>query len=733
MRYSNPELLEQAINEFDLGIIIIDAQFKVVLWNGWMVTHSGRAKQDVAGSKLLDICPELENSRVFEAITNTLETGQPAIISNVLNRTPFALYPPLSLSQLRPEQARIQQAIKIVPISIASQANYCLVQINDVTASVKRERALEQQVKDRKLIEQKLSQERSLFIAGPTVVLTWRTKPKWQIDYISPNITLQFGYRTEQFTDSTLHFPDLIHADDVDVFLESLEGDKTKNQAHVEQEFRILDASGQYRWVYNLTSINRNMQGEVSDYLGYMLDISQRKLFQEKIEHQAYFDELTGLPNRRMFLDRLQREIVRARRREYMGALFFIDLDRFKMINDTLGHEVGDQLLQKVAKRLQCCLRADDTAARLGGDEFVVILSDLGAHRVGITHTCLMVAEKVRNALGEKYIINGNEVISTPSIGIVTFPAKNQATAEDLIRYADTAMYQAKNDGRNEIRFFSHEMQEQVDQQQQLEKSLRNAIELNQFTLNFQPSFNIHNEIVNTEVLLRWHHPERGWISPAEFIPLAEETGFILPLGEWVLRETCRQLKAWETANPDSAGFYLPLISVNVSPKQFRQHEFVTQVSNILDEFDIEPGRLEIELTEGIVIADLEDTINKMNALKNLGILIAIDDFGTGYSSLAYLKRLPIDVLKIDQSFVRNIAEDKDNSVIVETILSMTRHLGLNTIAEGVETIEELNFLIAQGCDTFQGYYFSKPINADDFCTLYHKLLAEDLKVSEHN
>ncbi|MCP3688499.1 MAG: diguanylate cyclase, partial [Gammaproteobacteria bacterium] len=551
MRYSNPDLFEQAVNESDLGIIVIDAQFKIALWNGWMVKHSGKTALQALGNNLLDVCPELENSRVFEAITNTLGTGQPAVISNVLNRRPFALFSPFGQNQLSPEHTRIQQAVKIVPISISTQANYCLVQISDVSASVKRERALEQQVKDRKLIEQKLSQERNLFIAGPTVVLTWRTKPQWQIDYISPNITQQFGYQTEQFIDGTLYFPDLIHEDDIDVFLENLEGGKAKNQAHVEQEFRILDAFGQYRWVYNLTSINRNMQGEVSDYFAYMLDISQRKLYQEKIEHQAYFDELTGLPNRRMFLDRLQREFVRAKRRDYMGALFFIDLDRFKMINDTLGHEVGDQLLQMVAKRLQGCLRADDTAARLGGDEFVVILSDLGTHRVGITHTALVVAEKVRNALGEKYIINGNEIASTPSIGIVTFPAKNQATAEDLIRYADTAMYQAKNDGRNEIRFFSPEMQEQVDHQQQLEKSLRNAIELNQFTLNFQPSFNIHKEIVNTEVLLRWCHPEHGWISPAEFIPVAEETGFILPLGEWVLRETCRQLKAWETTTAD--------------------------------------------------------------------------------------------------------------------------------------------------------------------------------------
>ncbi len=404
-----------------------------------------------------------------------------------------------------------------------------------------------------------------------------------------------------------------------------------------------------------------------------------------------------------------------------MGALFFIDLDRFKMINDMLGHEIGDLLLKNIAKRLLSCLREDDTAARLGGDEFVVILSDLGKQEQEILQISMMVAEKVRKALGEKHILNGHEVLSTPSIGIVTFPAKDQSTAEDLIRFADTAMYQAKSEGRNEICFFSPEMQEQIDTQRQLEKELRKALDAKQFSLNFQPLYDSNNKIINAEALLRWHHPERGWISPAEFIPLAEETGLIVSLGDWVLRETCRQLKAWETTAADNMHFSLPLVAVNVSPKQFRQPEFVTQISAILDEYKISPNRLELELTEGIVIADVDDTINKMNALQSLGIHIAIDDFGTGYSSLAYLKRLPIDVLKIDQSFVRDIEVDKDNSVIVETIISMARHLGLNITAEGVETAEELKFLTSQGCNTFQGYYFSKPLTAGEFAAFYLK------------
>ena len=497
--------------------------------------------------------------------------------------------------------------------------------------------------------------------------------------------------------------------------MEEIEVKGRQNQPYFEQEFRISNAEGEYRWVYNLTTINRNEEGEITNYLGYLLDITERKQFQEKIERQAYFDELTGLPNRRMFLHRLNREIIRSRRRNYMGALFFIDLDRFKLINDTLGHEIGDLLLKHIAARLQSCLREDDTAARLGGDEFVIILSDLGNKPEVITHNAMMVAEKVRNALGEDHLIKGNEIHSTPSIGIVTFPSDEPHSAEDLVRFADTAMYRAKSEGRNEIRFFNPDMQDHVEGQLQLERSLRAALASQEFSLNYQPLFNDRNEIVSAEALIRWQHPQRGLISPGEFIPMAEETGLILPIGEWVLRETCRQIKRWETSSSDRNEFSLPLIAVNVSPKQFRQPDFVAQVKDILDEFQLNPDRLVLELTEGIVIADVDDTVNKMNKLKSTGIQFAIDDFGTGYSSLAYLKRLPIDVLKIDQSFVRDITTNNSNSSIVEAIISMARHLGLNVTAEGVETSNELDVLRSHKCTVFQGYYFSKPLAAKEF------------------
>ncbi len=594
-----------------------------------------------------------------------------------------------------------------------------MIQINDVSAAYRREKALELQVRDRKLVEQKLSQERALFISGPAVVLTWTMQPEWKVDYISPNILHQFGYKDSCFLDQEIYFPVLAHPDDIDHLLEIIEVNSGSDNSFFEQEFRLENSQGEYRWIYNFTTIHRDKNGQITKYFGYLLDITERKQFQEKIERHAFFDELTGLPNRHMFLDRLKRELVRARRRSYMGALFIIDLDRFKQINDILGHDTGDLLLQHVAILLLGCLRQEDTAARIGGDEFVVISSDIGKELEPATQNALRVAEKIRNSLGEKHYLNGKEINSTPSIGIVTFSSQDNVSADDLLRFADTAMYRAKNDGRNQIRFFSPEMQNRVDEQVHLEKSLRKALEKKEFSLNFQPIFDDKNEIISAEALLRWEHPKKGNISPAEFIPVAEETGMILPLGEWVLREACKTLKNWETGGPENGGFFLPRIAINVSPKQFRQSSFVSQVKKTLEEFQLDPCRLEIELTEGVVIADVDDTIRKMHALKSLGISISIDDFGTGYSSLAYLIKLPIDVLKIDQSFGRDITCDKNNSVIVETIISMAQHLKMNVIAEGVETEAQLKHLAIQGCRILQGYLFSKPLVSEEFAEFY--------------
>lgn len=448
---------------------------------------------------------------------------------------------------------------------------------------------------------------------------------------------------------------------------------------------------------------------------GTLRDITERKQAEARIEYLAYFDALTELPNRRLLLDRLEQNISRARRHAHYGAMLFLDLDRFKNINDSLGHPVGDSLLKEVSKRLTVDLRAEDTVSRLGGDEFVMLLSDLGKDPVNAAAVAQQKAEAIQTRLAQKYQIDEHVLHITPSIGVAMFPSSedNNETGNDILRYADTAMYRAKEDGRDTIRFFLPSMQSAADARLAIEKELRYAMEKKELALFFQPQVDTHGNIVGAETLIRWNHPTKGFISPATFIPVAEATGLILPIGEWVLRTACEHMKVWE-----DAGLQIQHLAVNVSPRQFRQPDFVGQVIGILEETGANPNLLGLELTEGMVIDNVIDTIEKMQALKQFGIELSIDDFGTGYSSLAYLQQMPLDILKIDQSFVRDIASDANDAVIVDTIISMANHLELKVIAEGVETALELDFLTKKGCKLFQGYHFSRPVPDGQFTKL---------------
>ena len=440
-------------------------------------------------------------------------------------------------------------------------------------------------------------------------------------------------------------------------------------------------------------------------------DITQRKSDEAKIEHLAYHDELTGLPNRRLLMNRLEHNISIARRHHTKGALLFLDLDRFKTINDSLGHAVGDAILCEVANRLKENVRAEDSVARLGGDEFMVLLPELKQDEKEASFEASVVAEKLRISLSEPYILDDHQYHTTPSIGIVIFPYGNE-NADDVLKHADTAMYRAKAAGRNEVRFYRPSMQEAVDQRLALEKGLRKALEEKIFQLHYQPLLDNNNNVVGTEALLRWHHEERGWIAPEDFIPVAEETGLILPLGEWVLQQSISQLKQWQQFSwSQQTGF----MAINISARQFHQDDFVDKITYYLQAHGVKPEYLKLELTESLVIEDIADTVAKMEALRELGVRIAIDDFGTGYSSLAYLKRLPIDQIKIDKSFVLDITEDSNDAAIVETILSVARHLSLGVVAEGVETIEILEALKHDPTLIFQGYYFSHPLPSDKF------------------
>jgi diguanylate cyclase (GGDEF)-like protein len=392
--------------------------------------------------------------------------------------------------------------------------------------------------------------------------------------------------------------------------------------------------------------------------------------------------------------------------------VLFIDLDNFKTINDTKGHDTGDLLLAEVARRLNICVRDGDTVARLGGDEFVVVLESLNSAPEEAAKQADLVAEKIREVLSQPYQLGNYEYHTTPSIGVVLFLGHRQSL-DDVLKHADTAMYQAKTAGRNAIRFYDPVMQANIEARADLEEELRYALVRQQLCLHYQIQIDIRNRALGAEVLLRWQHPERGLISPAQFIPLAEETGLIVPIGLWVLQTACAQLKQWQN---DALARDLTL-AVNVSAKQFRSQDFVAQVQRTLLESGAKPSLLKLELTESIVLENVEDTISKMRELKLLGVSFSMDDFGTGYSSLQYLKRLPLDQIKIDQSFVRDIASDPNDAAIVQTIIAMSEVLGLNVIAEGVETAEQRDFLDSRGCHAFQGFLFGRPVPLRDFET----------------
>lgn len=442
--------------------------------------------------------------------------------------------------------------------------------------------------------------------------------------------------------------------------------------------------------------------GKIAEWFGMNLDITERKEAEAKVEHMAFTDQLTGLPNRASVLERLSQALAVVRRAKRYGAVIFIDLDQFKKINDVYGHGIGDEVLREVATRLRYFMRQGDTVARFGGDEFVILLPELSNDQTVAATQSLAVGEKLRAALEEPLQIKGLSYSATASIGISIFPGQAE-TVDELIREADIAMYRAKESGRNALIFFEQDMQSAIAERFALEQELREAVKQDRLELFMQSKVDEARQVIGAESLLRWRHPTKGLIPPAVFIPLAEETGIIDKIGEWVLRETCRLI-----VQLNAMGRSLRL-AVNVSPRQFHQDDFVRQVQKLLAETGADPLYLTLEITESLLVDRAADVITRMLQLSELGIRFSIDDFGTGYSSLSYLKRLPLHELKIDKSFVQDIPHDAEDVALVETILSMAHHLGLEVVAEGVETEGQFKFLVEHHCEHYQGYLFSRP------------------------
>lgn len=537
----------------------------------------------------------------------------------------------------------------------------------------------------------------------------------WNIDLAnnilvwSDEVFRIFELDSKRFKPTYEAFMERVHPEDRDTvnsaYMTSLSSREPYEVTH-----RLVMEDGRIKWVHESGISDFDEQGRPLRSIGTVQDITERKIAEDEINRLAFFDSLTQLPNRTLFIDRLNQARVQSERNKLFGVLLLIDLDNFKTLNDTLGHGMGDLLLRQSAQRLMQCVREEDSVARLGGDEFVVLITGLGSEEKHAASIGEMIGKKILTELGKGYILDGIAYQSSASIGITLFNG-DTFRDDELMKQADLAMYKSKEMGRNSLSFFDPKMETTLKERSLLEEEIRRGIEEEQFTLYFQPQVYKNGSVFGAEALVRWNHPNRGMVSPAEFIPVAEETGLIVPLGEWILKTACIQIREWSTRELCQS----LTLSVNVSARQFNQPDFIDQVMRLLAENGADPKRLKLELTESLLVQNIDEVIEKMERLKSYGVRFSLDDFGTGYSSLSYLKRLPLDQLKIDQSFVRDVLSDPNDAIICKSTIALSQSMGLSVIAEGVETDEQLDALSSYGCEAYQGYYFSRPLDIDSF------------------
>ncbi|MFM2054310.1 MAG: hypothetical protein RL456_2347 [Pseudomonadota bacterium] len=645
-----------------------------------------------------------EREAVLLVDTPRFSTGEGGLRLSAVRR--MERYP-LVLALVVPESIFLagwrRTALTIAGMSLVSIA-FVFTGIRLITRSIRR----------REQTEVELRESETKFHTMVDWSLDWEywMRADGRLHYMTPSVEPLTGYRVEEFERDPGLIDAIVHPEDRARWMRRDRGcpDATASRPGVSTDLRIVQKSGEVRWVNHVCRAVRGPDGQNLGERVTLRDITERKAQENEIRQLAYYDALTGLPNRRLLLDRLGHALATTDRTRQFSALMMLDLDHFKKLNDTQGHDVGDRLLVEVARRLAMSVREADTVARLGGDEFAVMIEGLGTDESGAARQAERIAEKIHATLNRPYALGetADDHHSSPSIGMTLFRGASPSF-DVLMKQADVALYQAKDAGRNAIRFFNPAMQAAIDARIAMENALRLALAQGHFRLHYQPQVDALGQPVGAEALIRWVDPVRGMVPPNDFIALAEETGLIVEIGQWVLDTACDQLRRW-SADPRTQ----PLrVSVNVSARQFHQPDFVERVRRSLAAAGADPARLKLELTESIVVERVEDVIRRMEQLHTLGVHFALDDFGTGYSSLSYLKRLPLDEVKIDRSFVRDLVDDSNDAAIVQAILAMSDSLGLRVIAEGVETPAQRDFLLHHGCTIYQGYLFGRPMPAE--------------------
>ena len=827
----NSELLREFINAAEIGIILVDDVRRIVLWNEWLTQRSGIPLDWAQGRTVVEVFPDLENSRIDASIAETLLEGRTSVLSSTLHKT---LFPLLHEGRIAGRGEPMQQIVVLKPVSPPSETRRCcLIQVFDVTTMSHREALLRQQARTMEALAEnyRLAEMQNRAIVNNTADAIITFDEDGLIGTYNAAAETIFGYETFEIVGhpiaqllpdlelgeapktSLRHevaarhksnrmfplelslssmtlggktmliaighditqrkqaeiaahnqmewlntlinaLPDLVCFKDEDgrwlvanshylsatgladadyrgltnaeltakflysasgpMVLETMDGyDVTDSTVCYEQAVQGADGS---QSIFDVTTIplfyedGRN-RGKV--IIGR--DITERKLAAQRINHLAHHDSLTGLPNRELFQERLRQSLAVSKRGGDRVALMFLDLDKFKDVNDTLGHHIGDLLLKAVAKRLSRCVRETDTVARLGGDEFAIILTHLAEPSDATT-----VAETIISTISDQFGLEEHEVLTSTSIGITIAP-DDSVNAEQLLKNADLAMFRSKAEGRNNYHYYVAEMDAEIQARKLIEQDLRSALGTSQLRMHFQPLIEITTgEIIGCEALIRWLHPARGWVSPADFIPVAERSDLIQTIGRWVLHRSCQQAQIWTRE-----GLPPLKVAVNLSPAQFKQRGLVEVISTILDQTGMPPSQLQLEITEGIAMQNVEQTLEVLRHIRGMGVVISIDDFGTGYSSLNYLKRFPVDKLKIDRSFVADIGKHPDNEAVVQAIVDLGHSLGTRVNVEGVETPEQLEFLSRIGVDEAQGYYFSPALPADEFSALVRRSLTK--------